>query len=207
MEALQKLRAEAESDQTLPLRVGATNLVFGHGNPESKLFFLGEAPGFNEDQQGIPFCGRAGKLLNETLREIGLKREEIWISNVLYFRPPENRDPEAGEIAAFRPYVDKQIKIIDPDIIVTLGRFSMGKFLPTAKISQVHGRPKWLAFAGRRRVLIPMYHPAAALRSTSVLALFKQDFTAIPKVIKKLEKMREEGSEVMNNKSEQMKLL
>ncbi|MFA5927192.1 MAG: uracil-DNA glycosylase [Patescibacteria group bacterium] len=194
IEELEKLRHQISAESTLPLRAGATNLVFGHGNPDSPLFFLGEAPGFNEDQQGIPFCGRAGKLLNETLLEIGIKREDIWISNVVYFRPPENRDPLPEELEAFKPFVDKQIEIIDPKVIVTLGRFSMGKFLPDTKISQVHGQPKWINFAGKRRVLIPMYHPAAALRGTTILNQFKLDFTAIPKVLKKLDRLEREGN-------------
>ncbi len=192
LEELQKLRIEVEQDKKLPLRIAATNLVFGHGNPDSPLFFLGEAPGFNEDQQGIPFCGRAGKLLNETLEEIGIKREDIWISNVVYYRPPENRDPLPEELEAFKPYVDRQIAIIDPKIIVTLGRFSMGKFLPNAKISQVHGSPKWIYFNNKKIVLIPMYHPAAALRGTTIMNQFKFDFSVISKVLKKLEKMETE---------------
>lgn len=204
LEQLKRLKEEIEADRDLPLRQGATQVVFGHGNPDSPLFFLGEAPGFNEDQQGIPFCGRAGKLLNETLLEIGIKREEIWISNVVYYRPPENRDPSPEELEAFRPYVDRQIEIIDPQVIVTLGRFSMGKFLPGAKISQVHGQPKWILFAGKKRVLVPMYHPAAALRGTTILNQFKLDFTAIPKVLKRLEKMTAEGKE--NTKPDQMAL-
>lgn len=190
--SLESLRAEVEANLGLPLRSGAASLVFGHGNPDSEFFFLGEAPGFNEDRQGIPFCGRAGKLLNETLEEIGLHRPDIWISNVLYFRPPENRDPLPEELDAFRPYVDRQIEIIDPKIIVTLGRFSMGKFLPGARISRVHGQPKWIIFGGKKRVLVPMYHPAAALRSTNLLTTFRRDFEAIPKVIKKVEKAAQE---------------
>jgi DNA polymerase len=204
-EELQKLKEAANKDNALPLRSGATQLVFGDGNPDSPLFFLGEAPGFNEDKQGIPFCGRAGKLLNETLDEIGIPRKDIWISNVVYFRPPENRDPLPEELEAFRPYVDKQIEIIDPKVIVTLGRFSMGKFLPNVKISQVHGQPKWITFANKKRVLIPMYHPAAALRGTTLMQQFKLDFLAIPKVLKKLERLEEE--EKQNQKPDQMKLL
>lgn len=189
IDELEKLKIKVNADQTLPLRHGATQLVFGDGNADSKLFFLGEAPGFYEDQKGIPFVGRAGKLLDQTLMEIGIPRETIWISNVVYFRPPENRDPLSEELEAFKPYVDQQIELIDPEVIVTLGRFSMGKFLPEAKISQVHGKPFWINFGGKRRVFIPMYHPAAALRSTQITLAFKQDFTAIPKVLKKLERL------------------
>lgn len=187
-EELDKLKREAiEAD--LPLKSGATQIVFGDGNIESSLYFLGEAPGFFEDQKGIPFVGRAGKLLNETLEGIGIPRPEIWISNVVYYRPPENRDPSPEEIEAFKTYVDRQIEIIDPKIIVTLGRFSMAKFGSGIKISQVHGKPRWILFNQKKRVLIPMYHPAAALRSTNLLNVFKSDFDNIPKVIKKIENM------------------
>jgi len=194
-EELKKLKEEAENNKALPLRAGATQLVFGGGNPESELFFLGEAPGFFEDQKGIPFVGRAGQLLDQTLLEVGIKRDDIWISNVLYFRPPENRDPLPEELDAFRPYVDRQIEIIDPKVIITLGRFSMGKFLFGAKISAVHGQPKWISFGGKKRVLIPMYHPAAALRSTNITTAFKHDFEAIPKVINKLARLDNEEKE------------
>lgn len=190
IEELEKFKKEVVS-ATLPLKDGATQLVFGHGDPNSEFFFLGEAPGYNEDKQGIPFCGRAGILLNQTLEGIGIKREDIWISNVVYYRPPENRDPLPEELEAFKPYVDKQIEIIDPKIIVTLGRFSMGKFLPNIKISQVHGKPKYIFFAGKKRVLIPMYHPAAALRGTTMLQNFQSDFTLIPKVLKKLKEEKD----------------
>lgn len=186
---LEQVRVSVEKNKNLPLRAGANRLVFGNGNPESTIYFLGEAPGFNEDQQGIPFCGRAGILLNKTLEEIGLPRDKVWVSNVVYYRPPENRDPSPEEIAAFAPFVDKQIEIIDPRIIVTLGRFSMAKFAPTVKISQVHGHPFWIDFGGKRRVLVPMYHPAAALRGTTIMNQFKLDFSVIPKVIKKLDRL------------------
>ncbi|MEK9156297.1 MAG: uracil-DNA glycosylase [Patescibacteria group bacterium] len=190
-----QLKSEAEEDKNLPLRQGATQIVFGDGNPESEFFFLGEAPGFFEDQKGVPFVGKAGQLLNETLKEIGIERGKIWISNVVYFRPSENRDPTPEEIAAFRPYVDRQIEIIDPQVIVTLGRFSMAKFLPGAKISQVHGKPKWIMTAGQRRVLVPMYHPAAALRGTGIMNEFKNDFQNIPRVLRKIEREAEESEQ------------
>src|SRR3989344_827734 len=129
-EALANLREEMENDKSLPLREGATQLVFGEGNPDSEIYCLGEGPGFHEDQQGRPFVGQAGQLLNRTLELIGLKREDVYISNVVRFRPPQNRDPLPEEIAAFQPYVDQEIEIINPIIIVTLGRFSMNKLLP-----------------------------------------------------------------------------
>lgn len=200
---LEQLKADAQKEE-LPLEKGATQIVFGDGNYDSELFFLGEAPGYFEDQKGIPFVGRAGQLLDQTLDEIGIPRSDIWISNVVYYRPPENRDPDPEEIAAFRPYVDRQIEIIDPRIIITLGRFSMAKFAPGAKISQVHGKPRWIVFKNKKKVVIPMYHPAAALRSTNLLDAFKTDFLNIPKVIKKIQ--NSSLSPVPENKKEQPKL-
>src|SRR6185312_5244874 len=135
---LDSLKQRMEEDKSLPLRAGATQLVFGDGNPDSEIYFIGEAPGYHEDKQGKPFVGQAGKLLDETLAEIGIKRSDVYISNIVRFRPPANRDPEPDEIAAVQPYVDEEISIIDPKVIVTLGRFSMGKFIPNAKISLIH---------------------------------------------------------------------
>ncbi len=168
---------------TLPLREGATQLVFGEGNPDAEIYFLGEAPGFYEDQQGRPFVGQAGKLLNQLIESIGLKREDVYISNVVRFRPPENRDPSDEEIAAFAPYVDEEIEIIGPKIIVTLGRFSMAKFLPGYKISQVHGQIKRIDWRGNEVVVLPMYHPAAALRAIAVMDSLKADFQVIKKTL------------------------
>lgn len=163
----------------MPLREGATRLVFGEGNPDTKLYFLGEAPGYFEDKQGRPFVGLAGKLLDQLIELIGFTRSDVYISNVVRFRPPGNRDPEPDEIAAFAPYVDEEIRIINPKIIVTLGRFSMGKFLPEVKISQVHGIKFLVDFQGRETTIVPMYHPAAALRATAILTSIKEDFQKI----------------------------
>lgn len=173
---LSQLKSQMEADLSLPLRTPETTLVFGDGNPDAKIYFLGEAPGFHENKQGKPFVGMAGKLLTQTLNEIGIQRGEVYISNVVRFRPPENRDPTPEELAAFAPYIDSEIKIIGPKIIVTLGRFSMGKFLPEVKISQVHGQKKLINYQGEDYILVPMYHPAAALRAGAVLQQFKQDF-------------------------------
>ena len=182
-EELVLLKRKMEEDLSLPLRTGATQLVFGEGSPDTKIYFLGEGPGYHEDKLGRPFVGMAGKLLDETLKEIGLERGNVYISNVVRFRPPENRDPEPEEIAAFQPYVDAEIKIISPEIIVTLGRFSMGKFLPNVKISAVHGKPFFVQFLGKEVLVIPMYHPAAALRRGEVLKDFKEDFKIIIKAL------------------------
>lgn len=182
-ERLQKLRDKIIADTTLPLRETATQLVFGEGDPNAAIYFLGEAPGRFEDLKGRPFVGQAGKLLDKLLAEIGLKRDEVYISNIVRFRPPANRDPKPEEIAAFLPYVDEEIEIIKPKVIVTLGRFSMNKFLPDAKISTVHGIPHPIEFKGIKVVIMPMYHPAAALRSGKLYQILKEDFLKIKSLI------------------------
>lgn len=161
----------------------ATKGVPGDGDPESKVMFIGEGPGYHEDQQGLPFVGAAGRLLDRLLGLIKLERKEVWIGNVIKHRPPGNRDPLPGEIDACRSFLDEQIKIIDPKIIVTLGRFSMSKFLPDEKISQVHGQARYVHFAGRKRIIIPMYHPAAALRNGAIMEQIKKDFFKIPQFL------------------------
>lgn len=187
-EKLKVLRKRVEEDKTLPLRKGATQLVFGEGNPSTDIYFLGEAPGYWEDQKGRPFVGAAGKLLDETLSEIGIRREEVYISNVVRFRPPGNRDPYPEELAAFAPYVDEEIEIINPKIIVTLGRFSMGKFLPDVTISRVHGKVFKIDWQGKERIIFPMFHPAAALRREDIMEEFKKDFKTLKKLKEDLEK-------------------
>lgn len=176
---LNDLKTKMQQDMSLPLREQATQLVFGEGSPDAKIYFLGEAPGFYEDRDGRPFIGQAGKLLSQLIESIGLTRPEVYISNIVRFRPPENRDPLPEEIDAFKPYVDEEIMIIDAPIIVTLGRFSMNKFLPDTKISQVHGQIFDKNLNGKIVKILPMYHPAAALRAGAVMNLLKQDFQKI----------------------------
>lgn len=161
----------------------ATHSVPGAGNPDSKIVFIGEGPGYHEDQQGLPFVGAAGKLLDRLLQLIKLERKDVWIGNMVKHRPPGNRDPLPEEIKACQNFLNQQIEIIDPQIIVTLGRFSMAKFLPNEKISQIHGQARFVNFAGKRRIVIAMYHPAAALRSGTVMEQIKKDFQKIPKFL------------------------
>lgn len=200
-EKLEELRKRLEENKDLPLRKGATQLVFGEGSPDADIYFLGEAPGYWEDQKGRPFIGNAGKLLDKTLEEIGIKREDVYISNVVRFRPPANRDPLPEELEAFAPFVDEEIEIIDPKIIATLGRFSMGKFLPGVKISSVHGRVFKINWNGKDRVIIPMFHPAAALRRGAVMEEFKKDFKLLKKMKEDLENQKE------SKKIEQLNLI
>lgn len=158
----------------------ATQAVPGDGNVDTEVMFIGEAPGAKEDELGKPFVGAAGKFLNELIGSIGLKREDIFIANCIKHRPPGNRDPLPEEIAAYGPWLQGQIDIIDPKLIVTLGRFSMEFVLgPGFSISKIHGQPK------RRngKVVMPMYHPAAALYSGNLRPVLAADFQKIPKVI------------------------
>ncbi|MGI6278223.1 MAG: uracil-DNA glycosylase [Patescibacteria group bacterium] len=210
-EALDKVAQMVEECQRCPLYKTANKSVPGQGNPEAQVFFIGEAPGFNEDQTGIPFCGRAGKLLDQLLELAGLSREEVFIANMLRHRPPNNRDPEKEEIAACRPFLYRQIEVIDPKIIVTLGRFSMEKFLPGSMISQVHGQPRFADYGNKEYIVYPMYHPAASLRNGKIKALEEEDFVNLGKFLLKLNQAQDkEGQTVSENKArekEQMKLI
>lgn len=179
-------------DESLPLREGSTNLVFGEGNVDTKVLFIGEGPGHWEDLKARPFVGNAGMLLNKLLESIGLKREEVFITNVVHHRPPQNRDPLPEEIAAYQPYLDKIIEVVDPKVIVTLGRYSMGKFLPGVTISRVHGKSEVRNWNGSDITIVPMYHPAAALRNGNVKQQLESDFKVIPKVLKEIGEKEEE---------------
>ncbi len=180
-DALQKLERELINDMSLPLR--EANLVFGEGNTNCKILFIGEAPGQKEDELRRPFVGRSGQLLNKMLEEIGLKREDVYITNIVKRRPPGNRDPLPHEIEAYKPYLTRQIEIIKPTIVVTLGRFSMNYFLPEAKISRDQGR----LFRANGFFIYPIYHPAAAMRGNSMMAEFRESFEKLPKAIARCE--------------------
>jgi len=167
-----------------PLYKGTNNGVPGSGNASADIMFIGEAPGFHEDRQGLPFVGAAGKLLDKSLAAINLKRDDVFIGNMIKHRPPSNRDPSEEELEACRPYIDAQIKAINPKIIVTLGRFSMGKFIPDVKISQVHGQARWVNFNDQKILVMPMYHPAAALRNGYMMGHFQADFQKLTQILK-----------------------
>ncbi len=186
--SLKQLEEIFLSDTSLPLAAG-NNPVFGEGSQSASILAIGEAPGFHENQEGRPFVGRSGKLLRRLLSESGIDPESIYITNVVKHRPPENRDPTEEEIEAYRPYLDRQIELIRPKIIVTLGRFSMNKFLPRAKISMIHGQAHWLQIAGQKTMVIPMFHPAAALRGTTVMNQFKEDFVKLKNALEYFETM------------------
>lgn len=156
-----------------------TNVVPGEGSSDAKIMFVGQCPGFHEDQQGRPFVGRAGQLLAELLASIDVKREEVFITNIVKDRPPENRDPMVDEVRNCSPYLERQIKIINPQLIVALGRFAAEFFIPDGKISQMHGVPHRV----KGLLILPLYHPAAALRSAGVLEELQRDFRKIPAVL------------------------
>ena len=181
---LDALRAEIISKNITPeLAAQAKNLVMGDGNLDAEIVFIGEAPGKNEDERGLPFVGAAGKFLNEMLKSTGLVRSDVYITNIVKYRPPNNRDPLPAEKAAFWPYLARQINIIRPKIIITLGRHSMEYFLPDQKISQIHGQPKRIQFGESKLVVLPLYHPAAALYNGGMRQTLLDDFQNIPKII------------------------
>jgi len=186
---LDQIKAEIIEKKVCPdLAEQATNLVMGDGNSNADIVFIGEAPGKNEDLQGLPFVGAAGKFLNEMLASIGMERADIYITNIVKYRPPNNRDPLPEEKQAFWPYLVRQLKVIEPDIVVTLGRHSMEYFLPGAKISQIHGDPKRVRFGETPLVVVPLFHPAAALYNGSMRQTLLDDFSRIPKIIDLIQK-------------------
>ena len=181
------LRAHAEDTATCTrcaLASGRTQVVFGSGSPNADLMFVGEAPGFHEDQQGVPFVGQAGKLLDTLLGGIGLTRADVFVANVLKCRPPGNRDPLPEEIAACEPHLFRQIELIRPKVVATLGNFATkllsGK--PTG-ITRVHGVEQEVTLGGSRVLLYPLYHPAAALYTPAMLSVLEQDFTRLPELM------------------------
>jgi DNA polymerase len=174
------------------LAEGRTNAVPGEGPPDADIMFIGEGPGFHEDRQGRPFVGAAGNLLEELLASIDLTREEVYIANVVKCRPPGNRDPKPEEIAACRPYLDRQIDIVRPRLIVTLGRFSMQRYFPGASISRIHGQPKRVGNV----IYYPMFHPAAALHQPRWRGMVEEDILKIPDLLAKLDEVEEEEQSV-----------
>jgi DNA polymerase len=175
---------EVKNCERCPLHQSRTQVVFGSGNADADLMFVGEAPGFHEDQQGRPFVGAAGKLLEKLLDEIGMTRDDVFIANVLKSRPPGNRDPELEEIEACKPFLTRQIELIEPRVICTLGNFST-KLLTRRQdgITRVHGRPQDHVIAGLPIRLYPIFHPAAGLRSTSMLETLRGDFQKLPELL------------------------
>ena len=185
-ERLVDVYREASQCTRCPLATTRTKVVFGNGNSDADLMFVGEAPGAEEDRQGLPFVGRAGGLLTELLGEIGMSRDDVFVANVLKCRPPGNRDPQPGEIESCRPYLEKQVELIEPRVIATLGNFAT-KLLtgsPTG-ITKVRGTPQVRELGGRTVFLLPLFHPAAALRTPSLAETLRQDFRALPALLER----------------------
>ena len=166
------------------LSQGRTQVVFGSGNPHAELMFVGEAPGFHEDKQGLPFVGQAGKLLDKLLTGIGLQRSDVFVANVLKCRPPGNRDPQPDEIEACESHLFRQIELIEPAIVATLGNFAT-KLLSGRPlgITRVHGQEQSTTLGGREVMLYPLYHPAAALYTPAMLKVLESDFARIPELL------------------------
>lgn len=184
---LDKITIEVSNCSKCQLCAGRTHSVPGVGHPKAKVMFIGEGPGRDEDAQGKPFVGAAGKFLTELIASIGLERKDVFITNVVKCRPPENRDPFPEEIDSCYPYLVRQIKLIKPVLIVTLGRHSMGKFLPNLKISEAHGKPKvYKGIWQKEQVYLPFYHPAVALYDPRKKEVLMEDFKVIPLILKKL---------------------
>ncbi len=183
--ALEQIAAEVAVCTRCPLHASRTLAVPGEGSPETEVVFIGEGPGYNEDQQGRPFVGAAGTLLNELLKQIGWKRPDVFITNVVKCRPPGNRDPEPNEIAACTPYLHRQLEVLDPAVVVTLGRHSLGYFNPGARISAAHGtvQPTRAQTGAAHAVTYAMYHPAAALRQGSLKRTMLEDMCGLPEVL------------------------
>jgi len=177
--ALEQLATEIIRDNVcLELREQATQLVMGDGNPNADIVFIGEAPGKQEDEKGLPFVGASGKFLNEMLAAAGLKREDVYITNIVKYRPPNNRDPLPEEKREFWPYLMRQIEIIQPKVVITLGRHSGAAFIPNLVISKDHGRARTVKYHDYEFLVIPLYHPAAALYNGSMRQVLIDDFIA-----------------------------
>lgn len=182
-DSLTQIAGEVMSCEKCKLYATRKKAVPGDGPANARIMFIGEGPGFHENEQGKPFVGAAGKFLSELLASIGMKREEVFITNVVKCRPPQNRDPESDELKACNAYLERQIALIKPKAIVTLGRYSMEKFFPGAKISAIHGQARTIG----GRLVVAMFHPAAALHQPQYRSLIEQDFKKLPELIAKAE--------------------
>ena len=178
-ESLVQVAKEVEGCEKCELRLSRKKSVPGEGPANAEIMLIGEGPGFYENEQGRPFVGPSGQFLDELLRSAGMKRGDVFICNVVKCRPPGNRDPQPNELAECRPFLERQIEAIQPKVIVTLGRYSMGHFLANARISSIHGRPSWVD----GRLIVPMYHPAAALHQPALKKDIEADFANLPKII------------------------
>ncbi len=190
-EAIGKIAADIRTCELCDLWKNRSKAVPGAGDIHADILFVGEGPGFNEDKQGLPFVGRSGTYLESLLKLLDLKRDDVFITNVVKCRPPENRDPTPVEISTCKPYLDQQIALIDPLMIVTLGRFSMARYFPNGRITRIHGQPK---FEGGR-AYYPLFHPAAVLRNPNLQSEMEGDFLRIPEILDKVRQLRGDGKQ------------
>ncbi len=189
---LEKLNAKWTQECQCELKKTATQAVPGSGNANARIVFIGEAPGKNEDKTGIPFVGAAGKFLDQMLTSVALKREDIYITSVVKYRPPNNRDPKPEEVEACRPWLEDQLQIISPILIIFLGRYAMHNFFPDLDISKVHGKLLTKKFKNiKTKYFLPLYHPAASIYRGSLRTTLLKDFKKIPKVLKGIAKCEE----------------
>lgn len=179
VDSLEQIALEVSACAKCPLHRSRVKAVPGEGPVNAQIMFIGEGPGFHENQTGRPFVGAAGNFLDELLQMINLRREDVFICNVVKCRPPGNRDPEPAEIDACREYLERQIALIDPKVIVTLGRYSMARWFPAARISAIHGKPRQVG----KRLIVPMFHPAAALHQPSLRQQVIDDFKNLPQIL------------------------
>lgn len=198
--ALGEIGEQVSVCQKCDLATTRTHAVPGEGNPDSDIVFIGEGPGFHEDQQARPFVGQAGKFLDELLASIGLNRNDVYICNVIKCRPPNNRDPLSGEIEACAPWLEQQLETINPKVVVTLGRYSMNRYFPGQSIGRIHGQPRRVNDV----LIVPMYHPAAALHQASLRRTIQDDFKKLPTI---LEQTLKEEAKPVEPEVKQMQLL
>jgi uracil-DNA glycosylase len=203
-EILAQIAQEVTTCTRCLLHKSRKKAVPGDGPAQADIMLIGEGPGFHENEQGLPFVGAAGKFLDELLHSIGLQRADVYITNVVKCRPPGNRDPQPEELEACDGYLERQIQAINPKVIVTLGRFSMAKFMSNVKISQVHGQARWV----NQRLVVPMYHPAAALHQGALRPVLEQDFAQLPALIKQAEESHKvaDDAEESDTKPRQLSL-
>lgn len=190
-ELMEEIARDVNACTRCELHRSRTQGVPGMGNPEADIMFIGEAPGVNEDRQGLPFVGNAGRFLDEMLESIGWDRETVFITNVVKSRPPGNRDPLPDEIEACSVYLERQIEAINPFMIVTLGRFSMAGWFENERISRIHGKARRFG----NRVVVPLYHPAAALHQPSLRAVIQEDFRKLPLILEEFKQQVDDGEE------------
>ena len=195
MSELEQLAEQIHACKRCRLAEGRVRAVPGEGPEDADILFIGEAPGFNEDRQGRPFVGASGKLLEQLIASLGLTRKQVYIANVVKCRPPENRAPLPDEIEACRPYLDRQIELIQPKLVITLGRFSMARSFPGQSITQIHGQIKREGDVS----IVPMFHPAAALRNPQWMVEMKQDFAQLAPLVAELVHQKAEHAEALQD--------